>query len=37
MYKELMEQYENVKEHLLPVEGTTYQFAFTPEDFYVRL
>ena len=35
MYKELAEQYENVKEHLLPVDGTAYQFAFTPEDFYV--
>ena len=34
-YKELTEQYENVKERLLPVDGTTYQFAFTPEDFYV--
>lgn len=34
-YKELTEQYENVKEHLLPVDGTAYQFAFTPEDFYV--
>lgn len=35
IYKELAEQYENVKEHLLPVDGTAYQFAFTPEDFYV--
>lgn len=35
MYKELTEQYENVKERLLPVDGTAYQFAFTPEDFYV--
>ena len=35
MYKELAEQYENVKERLLPVDGTAYQFAFTPEDFYV--
>lgn len=35
MYKELTEQYENVKERLLPVNGTAYQFAFTPEDFYV--
>ena len=34
-YKDLTEQYENVKEHLLPVDGTAYQFAFTPEDFYV--
>lgn len=34
-YKELTEQYENVKERLLPVDGTAYQFAFTPEDFYV--
>lgn len=34
-YKELTEQYENVKEHLLPVDGTAYQFAFTPKDFYV--
>ena len=34
-YKELAEQYENVKELLLPVDGTAYQFAFTPEDFYV--
>lgn len=34
-YKELTEQYENVKEGLLPVDGTAYQFAFTPEDFYV--
>lgn len=34
-YKELAEQYENVKERLLPVDGTAYQFAFTPEDFYV--
>lgn len=34
-YKKLTEQYENVKEHLLPVDGTAYQFAFTPEDFYV--
>ena len=33
--KELTEQYENVKERLLPVDGTAYQFAFTPEDFYV--
>ena len=35
IYKELAEQYENVKERLLPVDGTAYQFAFTPEDFYV--
>lgn len=35
MYKELSAQYEDVKEKLLPVDGTTYQFAFTPEDFYV--
>ena len=35
MYKELAEQYENVKENLLPVDGTAYQFTFTPEDFYV--
>ncbi|SCG88329.1 Uncharacterised protein [uncultured Clostridium sp.] len=35
MYKGLAEQYTNVKEHLLPVDGTAYQFAFTPEDFYV--
>lgn len=35
MYKELTAQYENVKERLLPVDGTAYQFAFTPEDFYV--
>lgn len=35
MYKELAEQYENVKKRLLPVDGTAYQFAFTPEDFYV--
>ena len=35
MYKEFTEQYENVKERLLPVDGTAYQFAFTPEDFYV--
>lgn len=34
-YKELTEQYENVKERLLPVDGAAYQFAFTPEDFYV--
>lgn len=34
-YKELTEQYENVKERLLPVDGTAYQFTFTPEDFYV--
>lgn len=34
-YKELTEQYENVKERLLPVDGTAYQFSFTPEDFYV--
>lgn len=34
-YKKLTEQYENVKERLLPVDGTAYQFAFTPEDFYV--
>ena len=34
-YKKLAEQYENVKERLLPVDGTAYQFAFTPEDFYV--
>lgn len=34
-YKELTKQYENVKERLLPVDGTAYQFAFTPEDFYV--
>ena len=34
-YKELTAQYENVKERLLPVDGTAYQFAFTPEDFYV--
>ena len=34
-YKELTEQYENVKERLLPVDRTAYQFAFTPEDFYV--
>ena len=34
-YKELTEQYENVKERLLPVDGTAYQLAFTPEDFYV--
>ena len=34
-YKELTEQYENVKERLLPVDETAYQFAFTPEDFYV--
>ena len=34
-YKKLTEQYENVKERLLPVDGTVYQFAFTPEDFYV--
>lgn len=34
-YKELAAQYENVKERLLPVDGTAYQFAFTPEDFYV--
>ena len=34
-YKELTERYENVKERLLPVDGTAYQFAFTPEDFYV--
>lgn len=35
MYKEFTKQYENVKELLLPVDGTAYQFAFTPEDFYV--
>lgn len=35
IYKGLAEQYENVKERLLPVDGTAYQFAFTPEDFYV--
>lgn len=35
MYKEFTKQYENVKECLLPVDGTAYQFAFTPEDFYV--
>lgn len=35
-YKELTEQYKNVKERLLPVDGTAYQFAFTPEDFYPR-
>ena len=35
IYKELAGQYENVKERLLPVDGTAYQFAFTPEDFYV--
>ena len=35
MYKEFTKQYENVKERLLPVDGTAYQFAFTPEDFYV--
>lgn len=34
-YKERTEQYENAKERLLPVDGTAYQFAFTPEDFYV--
>ena len=34
-FNELTEQYENVKERLLPVDGTAYQFAFTPEDFYV--
>ncbi len=34
-YKERTEQYENVKERLLPVDGTVYQFDFTPEDFYV--
>ena len=34
-YKKLNEQYENVKENLLPVDGTAYQFTFTPEDFYV--
>lgn len=34
-YKELAAQYEKVKERLLPVDGTAYQFAFTPEDFYV--
>ncbi len=27
-YKELTEQYENVKERLLPVDGTVYQFKF---------
>ena len=35
MYKEFTKQYKNVKERLLPVDGTAYQFAFTPEDFYV--
>lgn len=35
IYKGLAEQYENVKERLLLVDGTAYQFAFTPEDFYV--
>ena len=35
IYKGLAEQYENVKERLLPVDGTACQFAFTPEDFYV--
>ena len=35
MYPKLAGQYRNVKEKLLPVDGTAYQFAFTPEDFYV--
>ena len=35
MYQELAGQYGNVKEKLLPVDGTVCQFAFTPEDFYV--
>lgn len=34
-YQELAGQYGNVKEKLLPVDGTVCQFAFTPEDFYV--
>lgn len=34
-YSELFEQYANIKEKLLPVDGTAYQFAFSPEDFYV--
>lgn len=35
MYPKLAGQYRNVKEKLLPVDGTVYQFAFTTEDFYV--
>lgn len=35
MYPKLAGQYQNVKEKLLPVDGTACQFAFTPEDFYV--
>lgn len=35
MYQELAGRYGNVKEKLLPVDGTVCQFAFTPEDFYV--
>lgn len=35
MYSKLAGQYRNVKEKLLPVDGTVCQFAFTPEDFYV--
>lgn len=35
MYEGLSGQYEGVKERLRPVDGTAYQFAFTPEDFYV--
>lgn len=35
MYPKLAGQYRNVKEKLLPVDGTACQFAFTPEDFYV--
>ena len=35
MYPKLAGQYRNVKEKLLPVDGTVCQFAFTPEDFYV--
>ena len=35
MYQELAGQYGNIKEKLLPVDGTVCQFAFTPEDFYV--
>ena len=35
IYPKLAGQYRNVKEKLLPVDGTVCQFAFTPEDFYV--
>lgn len=35
MYPKLAGQYQNVKEKLLPVDGTACQFAFTSEDFYV--